>query len=342
MSLATYSPVATLGSKPSLPFILEALPAPAFDGALINSILERLNRLQEMTALSQGELINLRELNSEILEAVKQRLPLPTEPGEAAVLEPEPPARPKLSLRLLGSFEARAGDRAVTAWPGRKARLLLAYLAMERGRMVPKDVLIELFWPGARADRGANNLSIAVYQIRSSLAALLPEAAQAVIVRQGLYGVDAECVSVDLWDLQAALNAARHALERKDKPAVQTHLRKATDLCRAELLASDPYEEWTAEPRRVLNTAWHQALTWLAMEASLEGDWPEVLDFAGQMLQRDNCDEAAHRLVMDAHLKMGNRSQALQQYQLCLQTLHNELGVSPSTETRRLGERLTD
>ncbi|MPZ49097.1 MAG: hypothetical protein GEU75_07315 [Dehalococcoidia bacterium] len=341
-SAAISSSVATLGSRPLLPFILETQPAPAYGGDLLHSILDRLDRLQEMSAHSQVELTSLRELNVEILEALTQYLPLRAEKREEAVRAPETSVPPKLTLRLLGPFEARIGDRVVTAWPGRKARLLLAYLAMERGRLVPRDVLIELFWPGAREGRGANNLSIAVHQIRSSIAAILPLTTQAIIVRQGLYGVDSECVSVDLWDLQSTLDAARRALELKDKPAAQAHLRKAINLYKGDLLASDPYEEWTAEPRRILDTASHQALTWLAAEASTRGNWQETLEFASQMLQRDASDEAAHRLAMDAHLKMGNRSQALQQYQLCVETLRRELGVTPSPETRRLAERLAD
>jgi DNA-binding SARP family transcriptional activator len=231
----------------------------------------------------------------------------------------------------------------VTSWPGRKARLLLAYLAMERGRMVPKDVLIELFWPGARADRGANNLSIAIYQIRSSLAAVSAGAAQAINVRQGLYGIDPSRVDVDLWELQAGLDQARHALvEQKDRATVQALLQAAVELCRGELMASDPYEDWITEPRRTLNAAWHQALAWLATDASIQEDWRGVLDFAGQSLQRDVCDEAAHRLLINAHLRLGNRSQALQQYQACVEVLRTELGVRPSRETLALAERLKD
>jgi DNA-binding SARP family transcriptional activator len=67
-----------------------------------------------------------------------------------------------------------------------------------------------------------------------------------------------------------------------------------------------------------------------------------VLDFAGQILQRDSCDEAAHRMLISAHLRLGNRSQAAQQYQVCVETLRDELGVRPSPETLKLAERLRD
>ena len=141
---------------------------------------------------------------------------------------------------MLGPFEARVGDSLVTNWSGRKPRLLLAYMAMERGSMTPRDVLIEMFWPGVRTERGANNLSIAVYQIRSSLASISAEAAKAITVRQGLYGIDTTKAEVDLWDLQARLVETRRALERKDDRAVLSHSQEAVNLYNGELMASDP------------------------------------------------------------------------------------------------------
>jgi DNA-binding SARP family transcriptional activator len=337
------SPVATVGAYTALPFVLETPSISEI--SLLSTIIDRLDLLQDIAARSEVEMTSLRRQNSELLETVSRgfsmRLVDSTPPPiEVAVMAAAPP---KLSLRLLGPFEARVGDLPIASWPGRKARLLLAYLAMERGRMVPKDVLIEMFWPGARADRGANNLSIAIYQIRSSLAAASPEAAHAITVRQGLYGVDPSRVEVDLWELQSSLEQARHALlEQRDKATIQALLHGAIYLCRGELMASDPYEDWLAEPRRTLNAAWHQALVWLATDASIQEDWLGVLDHAAQILQRDACDEAAHRLLISAHLHLGNRSQALQQYQVCVETLRNDLGVRPSRETLSLVERLKD
>ena len=335
---AILSPTVTLGARPALPFILET-PLLTPEPDLLQVILRRLDRLQAISESSQVELTSLREMSTEILDAVNQSLAALAPIAVPAPSLP-PTTQPRLTLSLLGPFEARVGERLVINWPGRKARLLLAYLALEKGRMVPKDVLIELFWPGSRADRGANNLSIAIYQIRSSLAAISREASDVITVRQGLYGIGLEDVAVDLWDLQSHLDQARRALERGDKPNVRAHLREAVALCRGELMSSDPYEEWTAEPRRRFNAAWHQALVWLATEASMQRDWPYVLDYAGQILRRDACDESAHCMIVNAHHMMGNRSLAVQQYRACVEILDRELGVEPSDQTRRLGREL--
>ena len=157
------------------------------------------------------------------------------------------------------------------------------------------------------------------------------------MVRQGLYGLDQALTSVDLWDYQALSIRARRGLESSDDATTRGILIAAVELCRTgEFLQSEPYEDWTIEPRRSLSATYNQALAWLATEASQSGDWLRVVDYAGRILERERCDEAGHRWLMLAHWKIGNRPQALQQYGLCEAWLREDLGVEPSQETRRV------
>src|SRR5687767_14424629 len=52
---------------------------------------------------------------------------------------------PTLKLRLLGGFAAEAGDTTI-ALPTRKARALLAYLALAPQRSQEREKLSGLFW----------------------------------------------------------------------------------------------------------------------------------------------------------------------------------------------------
>src|SRR3954469_1484614 len=61
-------------------------------------------------------------------------------PAETAI-----PGGPPVELRLLGPFALRTGGRTVRSLP-RKAQALLAYLAMQRQRTVPREQLAELLW----------------------------------------------------------------------------------------------------------------------------------------------------------------------------------------------------
>jgi len=336
MPVATTSEYsAVLGRHSALPFVLGTLPFTR-EESQIQTILGKLEALEAVAVASRRELEGLRQMSTDILRAV-QASEAPSRPSPVLPTAVEPESARPLRLQLFGSFAVQVRGRAVANWPSKKARLLLAYLAMERGRMVPKDVLIDLLWPDVAPERGSNNLSIAIHQIRATLSKVDPGAAQAIVVRQGLYGLDQALASVDLWDYQTLSSQARRGLETSDDATTRGILIAAVDLCRTgEFLQSEPYEDWTIEPRRSLSTAYNQALAWLATEASQNGDWLRVVDYAGRILERERCDEAAHRWLMLAHWKIGNRPQALKQYRLCEAWLREDLGVEPSQETRKV------
>jgi len=320
----------------TLPFVLLDNPAPAVEAASLSLLLDRLDVLRDLAVETRRDLDVLRRESAQILRDL-DAFAARAAPGPAAAVAPEAAApAARLSVRLLGSFEVRCGGRVLNAWPSKKARLLFAYLAMEPGRLVPKDVLVELFWPGASPARGSNNLSIAVHQLRSALKEALPEGSHGVIVQQGLYGLEPEAAWVDVHEFQGRMAKARPGLEKGDRERVRACLMEALGLYRGDFMESDPYEEWTEEPRRSLGMLASRALAWLVEDAAGTADWPRVLDYAGRMLARDGCDEAGHRWAMMAHWRMGNRTKALQQYELCTSRLAAELGARPAEETYRL------
>jgi DNA-binding SARP family transcriptional activator len=74
-------------------------------------------------------------------------------------------------LSLIGPFTATRDGRAV-AGPdlgGRKARLLLKLLAVERGRTVPADRITEVLWGSAPPAGPAENLATFVSRLRRAL-----------------------------------------------------------------------------------------------------------------------------------------------------------------------------
>lgn len=77
-------------------------------------------------------------------------------------------ATPQLELRLLGPLEARKGGGGVSL-AGKKLRALLAVLALEPGRVVSVDRLVECLWPGDPPDTAAHAVQVYVSQIRKAL-----------------------------------------------------------------------------------------------------------------------------------------------------------------------------
>ena len=81
------------------------------------------------------------------------------------------PGRAVIEFRLLGRFRvSRAGrDIASSSFGGRQARQLVQILLRERGRLVPRDVLVAALWPEREpADPGAN-LAVLASRARHAL-----------------------------------------------------------------------------------------------------------------------------------------------------------------------------
>jgi DNA-binding SARP family transcriptional activator len=59
-----------------------------------------------------------------------------------------------------------------------------------------------------------------------------------------------------------------------------------------------------------------------------------------KMLQHDECNESAHRLLMECYLRLGQRYLAVKQFRIC-ETALKKLDLEPSEETLALHQRLT-
>jgi DNA-binding SARP family transcriptional activator len=321
--------------EPSLPFVLldrDALEAQ--DGAPAATVIARLDLLHGIVEETRSEVIALRELNTRLLDLVEPGV-LAAQPRQAAADAP-----PGLVVRLLGAFEVRFGERAIEGWRSRKPRQLLAYLALEPDRPVGRETLIETFWPESAPARGANNLSIAVHHIRARLAELLPDGggeSRGLSVQQGLYRLDPALPwEIDVAAFRDRANAGKAALAAGRVGEARTQLGAAIEAYRGELLASDLTEEWALDPREAIGGQFQWAAGWLAADAAEAGDWQRLLQLGQRLVQRDSGDEAGHRWLIRAHAALGNRGQALRQYQACEQALRDEFGVAPSEETRAL------
>ncbi|MCL6508914.1 MAG: winged helix-turn-helix domain-containing protein, partial [Bryobacteraceae bacterium] len=73
----------------------------------------------------------------------------------------------KLEIGLLGAFTASSNGRKIQLHPGQAA--LVAYLALARGRQVPRTRVAGALWPDLPEDRARANLSTAVWRLRDAL-----------------------------------------------------------------------------------------------------------------------------------------------------------------------------
>ena len=110
-----------------------------------------------------------------------------------------------LELRLLGPLEASRDGQAVTLG-GAKPRALLAVLALDLGRVVSADRLVEAQWPGDTPDSAAHEVQEYVTQQRKALGPV-------IATRPPGYVLELDRESVDVQMFTRLADEAREALQ---------------------------------------------------------------------------------------------------------------------------------
>ncbi len=184
----------------------------------------------------------------------------------------------------------------MSSFGGRLARHLLQILLRDRGRLVPKDVLIEALWPGQDpADPGAN-LGVLVSRARHALGE-----ASLILCRPGgyLYADDGRSwVDAEAFAHQA--ERGRMSLASGNAAAALQAYRSALALWAGDPFMENMYAEWAQDYRRRFSLLYEEALAGLA-KASLElGQATAAVHAALQLTSRAPLHEEGQVLLMKA------------------------------------------
>lgn len=239
-------------------------------------------------------------------------------------------ARPpgaRVHLKLLGSFEGvlEAGQELVLQ--RRKARALLAYLALNPGQEHSRDKLVSLLWGTSDAEHGRASLRQALSALRKSLGG----AADRVLNADG----DSVSVNADALDVDATEFVRLAAAD-----SVET-LRQCVALYRGDLCEGmDPrepaYEEWLEAERARYRELARAAMVRL-LDRLLDGEALEdAVQTALRLLAMDPLQESVHRTLMRLYAGMGRRNVALRQYETCRKTIRRELDVELEPATKQV------
>ena len=250
----------------------------------------------------------------------------------------------QLRVQTLGAFGVWRGAEAVAPheWRRDKARQLFQLLLTRRKRLLERDQIVELLWPGLDAETAERDFKVALSTLYRVLEPALPaRAPSAYVLREGtLYGLRPGAdLLLDVVQFEQAVGEGDRLARQKDEAFLERY-RAALALYGGDFLQDYPYDEWCSEERERLLGLWLHAADRLAGALAERARWQEVIDVGQAILARDECWEQAYRLLMLAHARLGNRAQALRTYQRCVERLRAELDVPPSAATVGLFEEL--
>ncbi len=226
---------------------------------------------------------------------------------------------PHLHLLTLGAPLLLSGTGEQIRFRTRKHFALLIRLAVEAGRRLTRDYLMDLLWGNAPAHLARHSLAQALTVLKQKVGRehlLIQRAAVALV--EG--AVDADVAHLDACDLQI-----RGAfLDGFDVPA------------------SAAFEQWKDEWRAKLTPRIRDCLVKQMDAGRRIGDFATVERHAQILHDLDPLSEDAVRGLIEARAWVGDRTNALKAFARFEADLATELGAKPSAELVRIADLLRE
>lgn len=234
-----------------------------------------------------------------------------------------------MRIDLLGRFAVLVDGREqpLSAFGGRKTRLLLRVLATRRGSPVDHDTLSSALWGDDPPRDPSGNLGVLVNRARSALT-------DGGLIRTvpGGYLLDQRC-AVDAAEFESGVRRARHEQARGELAAALADYLDALALWGSPL-PEDADAPWADGVRQHWSTL-HRAARLEGSTLALDLGQPTLaVEIAAPAVREDPLDEAACIALMTAQAAAGQNAAALASYDRLRHALAEELGVDPSPPVR--------
>jgi DNA-binding SARP family transcriptional activator len=237
-----------------------------------------------------------------------------------------------LEIRLLGAPEVRRRDRGGEPASLRPAEVeLLAFVALGRGRPVPRDLITAALWHEGDDLVCRRRLNTALWRLRAGIEGDLPRGTYLRSDRSSVL-IDLDAVEVDVTTFEQATEPIAVASSADLDLAGVEALQHAVDAYHGDLLEGR-YNEWIVRAREHLLSRYLGALSRLLRWHLDHGDAEAAVATGLRLLERDPMREDVHRALIRCFVQLGSRSQAMEQYHRCRTMLSDELGLEPMPET---------
>jgi two-component system LytT family response regulator len=256
----------------------------------------------------------LSEILSEIGEAVRENTPN------------------GIRFNCLGGVEMRSAQGAIIKWKSSKSAELFGYLLMHKGRLVSRARLTEDIFDGMPQKNAEIYLNTTVYQLRKLL--------EANELKGGLYS-DSNHYALNLSNVFIDILSFEEGC-RQMTVIDETNIEQAIEL--EQLYVGDLFGErafpwaWSEVERySLMYTVFAQRLCLALLN---RGDIQGAIRLLMKLNAGNELDEAPIMLLMKAFALQKNKEALTRQFMQFVETLHKEMGMSPSLEATMLYKQL--
>lgn len=249
--------------------------------------------------------------------------------------EPEVGATPSplLAVRLFGAFEARVADISLQNWPRRKAKVVLAALAMEPRGVTLQD-LAELLRDQTPRQAGVH---MAMTALRRALEPDLEDGARSRFLRleSERYALVAE--SLTACDVRDFVEGAKRGAAVKDSQPDQAAqaFTEALAAYRGSLLDEPFFEPYFLEEREGFRRRALEMLTWLHERYIFLGEESAARECLERLAAIAPCDEDGALLALRYYGLRREPARVRSVYWDYRKALHRQLGLAPAEDVER-------
>ena len=246
-------------------------------------------------------------------------------PKEGSRYQPTASAgKPKLSIRIIGRFSMRVGERELGSL-SRKSRALLGYLALAEAGQETRERLVGLLWSESAEEKARASLRQALHEIRD----VLEQAGfDGLTADKQALRLDRTRVEVDIWELleEAAVARPNAILAQSEWPMERLLV---------ELDTVDPaFRVWLMAKRQSLGDRLIRLIETAMRDTTKPAADREAL--ARALRNLDATHEEAARVLIRARAEAGDTGGALGIYKALWDLLEQEYDVEPSKQTQEL------
>lgn len=252
-----------------------------------------------------------------------------------------PPTNIVVRITLLGGFTLEVDGNTISDTQNQMNKLwnLLAYMIVNRDRMISQQEFVEQFWPEESGAAPLNALKTQLFRIRKLVEPLFADAVRPILSYRGGYQWNPNLKTVTDIDELAALG---QRINRPDTSSAkrETLLQTAIELYRGSCLPKLSHHVWVQALEQVQRNTYVALVLRYANILEKRGAQGELLPLLQRAAEIYPLEECFHTAIVRALLQQGKHMDALAHYELAIDLLYCNLGVQPWKELRDLYDQI--
>jgi len=236
----------------------------------------------------------------------------------------------KLYFSLLGSPDIYFGEERITEKFSSKSLALIFYLVINNNKCFTRDFLGNLLWPGSSKKATYSNLRYNLWKINSNfskyydLPVLNSKNDRIAFCEEISY-------SLDIQELKKLLVLDDTSSVKK------VNIMYSGDFLEGFYLKKClEYNDWIFYERESLQRLYYEILECLLNKYKTKNMFYKSVEILKTMLQINPFNENLYQDIIELFLKKGDKRNALNYYNKCVNTLRENLNISPKKSTRAL------